>query len=150
MRVRRTTRRQLKLLPNEWDITEDSDIAVAHERITASERFGLQLQSQKIPAVKEWRFAKGLGRQWRFDWAVPTYMLAIEIEGLVMRRLAGQLVVMGRHASPAGIKDDMEKYNAAVLLGWYVLRFEQHDVKPRRAIDMTLNVLMARGWAAKE
>lgn len=94
-------------------------------------------------------------RQWRFDFAWPQYLVAVEIEGLVMvritdpatvRKLGTRYVVLGGHASPAGIRRDMQKYNAAALLGWYVLRFDQDDVASKRAVEMTLRVLAARGW----
>jgi hypothetical protein len=147
MPVRARSKRSAKqqpLLPPEWP--EAETYATSRERESPEELFGRQLRARRINAVPQLQFARSLGRGWRFDWAIPSAMLAIEIEGLVMRKLAGQLVVMGRHASPAGIKEDMVKYNSAVLLGWHVLRFEQHDIKPRRAIDMTLRVLAAYGF----
>ena len=59
-------------------------------------------------------------RKWRFDFAVPSLMIAIEIEGGVYSR--------GRHTRGKGYINDMEKYNAAQLLGWQVFRFtpQQH------------------------
>ena len=50
-------------------------------------------------------------RKWRFDFAWPDKMVAVEIEG------------RGRHQSVKGFADDIEKYNAAELAGWTVLRF---------------------------
>lgn len=50
-------------------------------------------------------------RQWKFDLAYPSLLLAIEIEG------------RGRHQTPAGFADDCQKYNAALALGWKVLRY---------------------------
>lgn len=144
---RRGARKQLPLLPSEWP-EADTDVAVERERLKAEDLFGLQLRAHYPNAAKQWRFAQPVGRQWRFDWALVDVKLAIEIEGLVMRRLAGQLVVMGRHATPAGIYEDMAKYNTAILLGWRVLRFGQNDIAPRRAIDMTLRVLAALAAAS--
>jgi hypothetical protein len=95
---------------------------------------------------RQLRFAVSVGRKWRFDVAFPEFKIAVEIEGLVVRRLAGELVVTGRHGSIAGFKEDCEKYATAALLGWTVLRFEQSMVKSRYAINMTLHVLAARGW----
>jgi very-short-patch-repair endonuclease len=54
-------------------------------------------------------------RKWRLDFAWPELRIAAEVEGGVFSR--------GRHVRPAGFIDDCEKYNAAVLLGWSVLRF---------------------------
>ena len=63
--------------------------------------------------VKEFKFHPK--RRWRFDLAWPELKLAIEIEGGVWIR--------GRHVRGRGFKEDCEKYNAAVLLGWKVLRY---------------------------
>jgi very-short-patch-repair endonuclease len=105
---------------------------------------------------KELMFAKAtMERRWTFDFAWPEYKLAVEIEGLVILPMYTKpnaeadrrFVVMGRHASPDGIKGDMDKYNAAAQLGWYVLRFEQDRVKNKTAIDTTMRVLASKGWA---
>lgn len=62
--------------------------------------------------VREHRFHAT--RLWRFDYAVPAYKIALEVEGGVWTG--------GRHTSPKGFLADMEKYNAAALLGWVVVR----------------------------
>ncbi len=54
-------------------------------------------------------------RKWRFDFAIPDYMIAIEIEGGAH--------VQGRHNRAAGFIKDMEKYNTAALMGWRIFRF---------------------------
>jgi hypothetical protein len=106
-----------------------------------------------LPAVvSQLQFAKCLKRRWRFDWAFPAFMLAVEIEGLAVaprcrRCHPKELVVLGRHASITGFKSDMDKYNTAALLGWCVIRFEPKDVSTKHAIDMTMRVLIARGWS---
>lgn len=64
-----------------------------------------------IPAY-EYRFHPS--RKWRFDCAWREQMIALEIEGGIWSQ--------GRHTRGAGFLGDMEKYNAAVLLGWRVLR----------------------------
>lgn len=79
-----------------------------------------------LPTFKAWElpepytqfhFAKP--RRWRFDYAWPGRSLAVEIEGgLFANGGAG-----GRHNRGAGMRDDMEKYNAAAMLGWKVLRY---------------------------
>ena len=62
---------------------------------------------------KEYKFHPE--RKWRFDYAIPFLMVAIEIEG--------GLWVKGRHITPRGYLSDMEKYNSASILGWRVLRY---------------------------
>jgi very-short-patch-repair endonuclease len=53
-------------------------------------------------------------RKWRFDFAAPKPMVAIEIEGGVWTR--------GRHSRGAGMVADMRKYNTATALGWKLIR----------------------------
>lgn len=62
--------------------------------------------------VKEHRFYKP--RRWRFDYALPAYKIAVEVEGGVWTG--------GRHIRPKGFLGDIEKYNTAALLGWRVFR----------------------------
>lgn len=65
------------------------------------------------PWQTEHRFCPG--RMWRFDFANPDIMLAIEIEGAIFAN--------GRHSRGAGMLGDMEKYNKAELYGWTILRY---------------------------
>lgn len=65
-----------------------------------------------IEVVREYRFHAT--RRWRFDYAAPSLRVALEVEGGVWTG--------GRHISPNGFLGDVEKYNAAALLGWVVLR----------------------------
>ena len=62
--------------------------------------------------VREHRFYKP--RKWRFDYALPYYKIAVEVEGGVWTG--------GRHIRPQGFLGDIEKYNTAALLGWRVFR----------------------------
>ena len=66
-------------------------------------------------AAEEYRFHPV--RRWRFDFAVPELMIAIEIEGGIFGKAR-----LG-HSTGSGIKKDMEKYNMATLMGWKVLRY---------------------------
>lgn len=119
------------------------------------EKFAFACKVRRMPdPVTELQFAKEIGRRWKFDFAWPQFMLAVELEGLVIlpmyskptRDAQRRFVVMGRHASPDGIKEDMEKYNAAVFLGWHVLRFEQDAIKSDEAASTTFRVLHRLGW----
>lgn len=95
--------------------------------------------------ARDYRFAKEIGRQWRFDFAFLQLKIAIEVEGLVVRRIGGQMVSMGRHANVAGFREDCLKYAWAAVLGWTVLRFEQSQVKGD-GMDMIERLFAARGW----
>jgi len=77
------------------------------------ELFKLHCRISGLNPVTEHRF--DTKRKWRFDFAFPTQKLAVEIEGAIWSR--------GRHTRGIGYEGDMEKYNAAVLAGWRVLRY---------------------------
>lgn len=55
-------------------------------------------------------------RLWRFDFAWPQRKIAFEIEGGIWRKGGGA------HSHPQNIERDIEKLNAAALLGWRVIR----------------------------
>lgn len=76
-------------------------------------RFERLLRSVGLPApVREHRFHPV--RRWRFDYAWIEHKVALEVEGGVWTG--------GRHTRGAGFLGDIEKYNAAVLAGWRVVR----------------------------
>lgn len=80
------------------------------------ETFALHCRASLHPVnqpVREYRFSPT--RKWRFDFAFPQQKVAVEIEGGVFAN--------GRHNRGFGFETDMEKYNAAVMLGWRVLRY---------------------------
>jgi very-short-patch-repair endonuclease len=84
----------------------------------------LQLRALGLPVPeREYRFHPG--RQWRFDFAWPTQYLALEVEGGLYRG--------GRHVRPQGFEADCEKYNAAAVAGWTLLRVTGAMVKDGRA-----------------
>src|SRR5690349_12801706 len=97
-----------------------------------AQKFVDHCEQRGLPAFeREYVFAHSIGRRWRFDFAWPQYRLAVEIEGLVVMRIGGELVCKGRHASIQGFKDDCEKYAWAVFFGWHVMRFEQSKAKAK-------------------
>lgn len=79
-------------------------------------------------------------RDWRFDFAWPDYMIAVEFEGGTFMSQSGQ---KSRHTTGTGFAADCEKYNAAALLGWTVLRFTKHQVKSGLALN-TVEKLLAQ------
>lgn len=86
--------------------------------------------------VPEHRFAPP--RRWRFDRAWPSEMVAVELEGGVW--------TAGRHTRGAGFLGDLEKLNAAVVLGWRVLRYAADDLRTRPAavVDEIVGLLRGR------
>ena len=73
----------------------------------------LAMLARDIPDPRpEFKFA--LPRKWRFDYAWPDALLAVEIEGGLYKG--------GRHQTLNGFVDDAEKYEAALLQGWSVYR----------------------------
>lgn len=80
--------------------------------------------------VQEYRWATHLGRQWRFDFAWPDYLIAVECEGGTW--------VQGRHSRGKPFESDCEKYNAAAAEGWRVFRFTTDQINDGRAIQFLM------------
>lgn len=136
--------------------------AKAEKRSSKEDAFDTQLRQFKLPPFERGvLFAKeAFDRRFKFDFGNRQYMLAVEIEGLVVQRVAiatlneagrvikidHQLVARGRHASVDGFNDDCLKYAMAAALGWTVLRFTPTQVRGKVAIEYTQRVLAAKGW----
>ena len=73
---------------------------------------------------REWKFHAT--RRWRFDFAWPEHFLAVEVEGATWSG--------GRHTRGSGFAKDAEKYNAAALAGWRVLRFTADMIRKGDAL----------------
>lgn len=86
----------------------------------------------KVECVKEFKFHPV--RKWRFDYAVPEYKIALEVEGGVW---AG-----GRHTSPKGFLGDIEKYNTATLMGWRVFRTTPDDLYKKKTLDLMKSAIL--------
>jgi len=95
------------------------------------EKFWQQITAYKLPVpVREHRFhAK---RRWRFDFAWPDLMIAVEIEGGTWSR--GQ----SRHTSGKGYEGDCEKYSTAAIDGWCVIRATSSMVTSGKAINLLI------------
>lgn len=93
-----------------------------------------------VEPEREWRFAESIGRRWRFDFAFPTYMVAVEMEG------GG-----GRHHSFAGHHADCTKYSTAAAMGWRVMRFTAKHVKhePDEMVQLILEAIGTSPLSAK-
>ena len=91
-----------------------------------------QLMEHQLDIPKaEYKFLKN--RRFRFDFAWPDRMIAVEIEGGVFSG--------GRHTRGVGYTRDLEKYNLATLHGWLVFRFTTQDVTTQKAIAFMSDVM---------
>jgi len=75
-------------------------------------------------------------RRWRFDYAIPSLKIAVEVSGGVWMPVSG-------HRSGKGIMRDYVKSNEAQLLGWILLTFTPDQILKgedipflRRAIEL--------------
>lgn len=89
------------------------------------------LRAFSIDYEREYRFHPS--RRWRFDFALHDHRIAIECEG---GHWSG-----GRHVRGDGFENDCEKYNAAVVAGWRVLRFTWNTIRSGEAIATILELV---------
>ena len=96
-------------------------------------RFERLLRSVGLPApVREHRFHPV--RRWRFDYAWIEHKVALEVEGGVWTG--------GRHTRGAGFVGDMEKYNAATVAGWRVVRVVPGKICSSATVGMLESLLV--------
>ena len=86
------------------------------------------------------RLAAAFLHDWRFDFAWPDFMLALEMDG------GG--FVGGRHGRGLGIEKDCEKVSAAAVLGWRLVRCTPRQVKSGQAVEWITKALSAVPWKA--
>jgi very-short-patch-repair endonuclease len=90
------------------------------------ETLALQMRAVHIDFDREIRFHPV--RRWRFDFGITKLKIGIECEGLTNPKLKS------RHTTNSGFTEDCEKYNAAALEGWVVLRFTWPMIKSGKAL----------------
>lgn len=91
-------------------------------------------QQLGIDLVPEFRFDKV--RKWRFDYAIPECMIAIEKEGGVWSG--------GRHTRGKGYINDMEKYTACALQGWILIRRTPDQMLTEETLSLIRKALSAK------
>jgi very-short-patch-repair endonuclease len=84
-----------------------------------------ELKTLKIEFEQEFEFHPK--RKWRADFHLVGKKILVEVEGGIWSR--------GRHTRGKGYIGDMEKYNAATMMGFQVLRFSTDQVKSGLAIQ---------------
>ena len=90
----------------------------------------------RYPVFSRWMETKGFTREhkfahdrkWRMDYAHLALCISLEVEGGVW--------TMGGHTRPAGFLKNLEKYNAATLAGWAVLRCTPQMIKDGTAYQL--------------
>lgn len=85
----------------------------------------------KCECVKEFAFHPK--RRWRFDYAIPEYRIAIEVEGGVWTQ--------GRHTRAKGFLGDMDKYNTAAVMGWTLVRTTPNKLMTKQTMDFIQQAL---------
>lgn len=89
-------------------------------------------QALDVPkAVPEYRFHPT--RRWRWDWAWPEEMVALEINGGIFN--------YGRHNRATGYLRDMEKLREAACLGWRVVGCTPQELTIGKAAELVKRCL---------
>jgi hypothetical protein len=111
--------------------------------------FALQIKMFKpdVPQnyVEEFEFAEDIDRKWRFDFAWPELMVAVECEGLSKGK--------SRHLTIKGFIDDCEKYAEATARGWLVLRVTRdqiRDLSAMRWLQRAIGIRQGRGKVSNQ
>ena len=109
--------------------------AAASETLEA--RMLIQIRALKLDVgmVREHRFDPD--RRWRFDFAWPINMVALEVEGGTHSG--------GRHTRGKGFAADAEKYAHATLAGWRVFRTPVDHIKSGKALQWMQAALASKG-----
>lgn len=95
----------------------------------------IRMEMADYPPVREHPFdPHGTGRKWRFDFAWPEWKVAVEVEGGTWSQ--------GRHTRGSTFEAELDKYNAAALAGWLVLRVStEMVVEGGRSMDKAIGLV---------
>lgn len=127
------------------DLARDLAFLIAADGLPAPER-EYRFAAHHVglgPGVRR-RLAEAGLRDWRLDLAWPDLHLAVEADGGIW--------VGGRHVRGKGFEDDHRKINAAILLGWRVLRFTAGMIDGGEALPALKCALKQRRvvWKTRE
>ena len=84
-----------------------------------------ELKTLKIDFEQEFKFHPD--RKWKADFHLVDKKILVEVEGGIWSG--------GRHTRGKGYLGDLEKYNAATMMGFQVIRFSTDQVKSGHAIQ---------------
>jgi very-short-patch-repair endonuclease len=106
------------------------------------ESLWMQIRVAGLPIPhREFKFAEPVGRKYRSDFAWPSHMLLVEVDGGTWRG--------GRHNTGSGYAEDCNKLNLATLLGYRVLRFTAKEIKKGTALNQ-IETALAGGFRTTE
>lgn len=97
----------------------------------------------ELEVTEEYKFHPE--RKWKFDFAILDHKIAVEKEGGIFghgpKCKSCGLRKRGAHSSAKGILRDMEKYNAATMMGWKILRYTPSQMQDNIWIDDVLKII---------
>ncbi len=89
------------------------------------------LRTLKIEFEQEFKFHPT--RKWRADFHLKDKKILVEVEGGIWSN--------GRHTRGKGYLGDLDKYNAATMMGYQVIRFSTEQVKSGKAIEQIFKLI---------
>ena len=96
-------------------------------------KLALQFRLNNVRCLTEYRF--DAERRWRFDFAWPDLLFAVEVEGITYDG--------GRHQRVEGFENDLDKYQSAMLQGWTVYRVTKKQINNLDALT-TVQFMLER------
>lgn len=106
-------------------------------RVDYKAKFERDIALLGFPApVREVLFAHP--RRWRFDFAYPELMIAVEYQG-------GNYNGKGAHNSITGLQRDYEKFTEAALRGWTLILIDAKSVTTGQAVQWLERALETKG-----
>ncbi len=110
-----TTKKQRNAGQEPTDISSTVKFQKSGSRVSKpEEEFFLQIKAARVDVGVEREYLFHPTRKWRFDFAWPEMMIAVEIEGGIWNG--------GRHTRGLGFEKDCQKYLEAVMRGWKIIR----------------------------
>jgi very-short-patch-repair endonuclease len=140
-RYREQVRAELGQMPRPRTVSLVREPVAPEPPTVPVSRFERILRSVGLPLpMREHRFHPV--RRWRFDYAWIEHKVALEVEGGVWTG--------GRHTRGAGFVGDMEKYNAATVAGWRVVRVVPVKLCASATVGMLESLLMPERKSLQE
>lgn len=135
-------RRGMRTKPRHSTVRESAAKAPTQKAESRVDYKAELLQQFALVGIKvepEFKFCKG--RKWSADWRVIGTNILVEFEGGLFQKSKGG------HSSVSGILRDIEKYNAAALEGYTVIRVAPNHVRSGEAVkwvDAAIKLMLSR------